>query len=188
MLGPQKLVKIHQEAKKKLPRQFFDSQEAKNDDSGPPRRREPKTGSQKNLIFDDFRTFFDVFWRGFCITSSCLHGTQKMQQKTRLTGWGVIFRESRKSSNDVLKTTFFNEKPIQKRGVPKCAQKPRFSSFFEGPKRLKTDHFEVKIASSTSNGTFLRLLKKFFGLLRKHSILHRFFKDFQAEPGVSDLR
>ena len=41
-----------------------------------------------------------------------------------------------------------------------------FSRLRGGPKRLKTDHFEVKIASSTSNGTFLRLLKKFFGFLK----------------------
>ena len=72
--------------------------------------------------------------------------------------------------------------------LQKRPQKSRFSTFLGGPKRLKTDHFEVKIASSTSNGTFLRLLKKFFGLLRKHSILHRFFKHFQAPHGVSDLR
>ena len=35
MLGPQKLPKDDQEPKKQLPRQFFDSQEAKNDASGP---------------------------------------------------------------------------------------------------------------------------------------------------------
>ena len=32
--APQKLLKIEQEAKKKLPNPFFDSQEAKNDASG----------------------------------------------------------------------------------------------------------------------------------------------------------
>ena len=63
-----------------------------------------------------------------------------------------------------------------------------FSRLRGGPKRLKTDHFEVKNAQSTSNGTFLRVLKKFFGLLKKHKILHRFPKPFQAQDGVSDLR
>ena len=63
-----------------------------------------------------------------------------------------------------------------------------FSRLRGGPKRLKTDHFEVKNAQSTSNGAFLRVLKKFFGLLKKHKILHRFFKHFQAQAGVSDLR
>ena len=47
-------------------------------------------------------------------------------------------------------------------------QKPGFSSFFEGPKRLKTDPFEVKNAQSTLNGTVLTVLKKFFGLLKRH--------------------
>ena len=43
-----------------------------------------------------------------------------------------------------------------------------FSRLRGGPKRLKTDPFEVKNAQSTSNGAFLRVLKKFFGLLKKH--------------------
>ena len=54
MLGPPKMLKIDQDAKKTLPRQFFDSQEAKNDDSGPPRKRRPKTASPKTLILDYF--------------------------------------------------------------------------------------------------------------------------------------
>ena len=62
-----------------------------------------------------------------------------------------------------------------------------FSRLRGGPRRLKTAHFEVKNAQSTSNGTFLRVLKKFFGLLKKHKILHRIFKHFQAQDGVSDL-
>ena len=43
-----------------------------------------------------------------------------------------------------------------------------FSRLRGGPKRLKTDPFEVKNAQATSNGTVLRVLKKFFGLLKKH--------------------
>ena len=62
-----------------------------------------------------------------------------------------------------------------------------FSRLRGGPKRLKTDPFEVKNAQSTSNGAFLRVLGQFFGLLKKHKILHRFFKRFQAQDGVSDL-
>ena len=39
MLGGQKLPKIHQDSKKKVPSPFFDSQEAKNDELDPPPRR-----------------------------------------------------------------------------------------------------------------------------------------------------
>ena len=63
-----------------------------------------------------------------------------------------------------------------------------FSRLRGGPKRLKTGPLEVKNAQSTSNGTFLRVLKKFFGLLKKQKIWHRFFMHFQAQAGVSDLR
>ena len=53
-----------------------------------------------------------------------------------------------------------------------------FRAFWGGPKRLKTDHFEVKIGPSTSNSTFLRVLKKFFGPLEKASFLKQFLKPF----------
>ena len=43
-----------------------------------------------------------------------------------------------------------------------------FSRLRGGPKRLKTDPFELKNAQSTSNGTVLRVFKKFFGLLKGH--------------------
>ena len=43
-----------------------------------------------------------------------------------------------------------------------------FSRLRGGPKRLKTDPFEIKNAQSTSNGTVLRVLKTLFGLLKKH--------------------
>ena len=43
-----------------------------------------------------------------------------------------------------------------------------FSRLRGGPKRLKTGHFEVKNAQSTSKGTVLRVSKKFFGLLKRH--------------------
>ena len=43
-----------------------------------------------------------------------------------------------------------------------------FSRLRGGPKRLKTDYFEVKNAQSTSNGTVLRVLKKFLDLLKRH--------------------
>ena len=43
-----------------------------------------------------------------------------------------------------------------------------FSRLRGGPKRLKTDPFEVKNAQPTANGTVLRVLKKFFGLLKRH--------------------
>ena len=162
MLGPQKLPKNDQEPKKQLPRQFFDSQEAKNDDSGPPRKRRPKTGWPKTWILDDCWLFLNAFLRGFCITCRCWQCVQKVQEKSLFPPMGVVFHSHGKTSNNMLKTTLFHAKSIQKRDRPKYAPKPRFSSFFEGPKRLKTDHFEVKIASSTSNGTILKGFKKLF--------------------------
>ena len=54
-----------------------------------------------------------------------------------------------------------------------------FSRLRGGPKRLKTDPFEVKNAQATSNGTVLRVLKKLFGPLEKAS----FLKQFLNEPG-----
>ena len=59
---------IHQDAKKKLPRQFFDSQEAKNDELGRPPRRSPKTGSPRTWILDDFWSFFAMMFGLFFYT------------------------------------------------------------------------------------------------------------------------
>ncbi len=132
-----------------------------------------------------FGHFLMIFWEGFASHVGAGSVCKKCRKIT-LSAYGVRFPLSRKNLKNMQKTTVFHEKSIPKRDRPKYSQTPRFSSFFEGPKRLKTDHFEVKIASSTSNGTFLRLLKKFLGLLRKHSILHRFFMHFQAPHGVSD--
>ena len=100
MLGPKKLVKNDQEAKKKLRNPIFDSQEAETDDSG------PFLGAKS----------------GFC---------------------------------KIL--------------LPLLAA-AGFSRLRGGPKRLKTDPFEVKNAQSASNGTVLRVLKQFFGLLKRHQI------------------
>ena len=85
-----------------------------------------------------------------------------------------------------------------------------FSRLRGGPKRLKTDPFEVKNAQSTSNGTVLRVLKKLgpfekalnfasiFQSLREASgrppgasgrppgaILERFWLDFGCSGGLS---
>ena len=43
-----------------------------------------------------------------------------------------------------------------------------FSRLRRGPKLVKTDPFEMKNAQPTSNGTVLRVLKKFFVFLKRH--------------------
>ena len=67
------------------------------------------------------------------------------------------FLPSRKDQKNDLKTQILFENAIQKQRRQKSSQKPGLSIFFEGPKRLKTSHFEVEIGLSTSEGRFLRV-------------------------------
>ena len=79
MLGPPKLPKIDQDAKKKVPNLFFDGQEAKKHDFGPLPRRRPQTGSPEAWILEAFGSIFDHFLKKCCFTFKALHGTQKVQ-------------------------------------------------------------------------------------------------------------
>ena len=154
MLGPQKLPKIDQDAKKKVPRQFFDSQEAKNDDSGPPPRRRPRTGSPKGLILYDFWTFFDHFLKDICILLICLRSTQKVHKKQLLPPWVLHFGLSGKNRKMFLKQWFSSEKPFKNRGGKKATKNIDFRGFsrvqkgwkptilkWKSPPQLRTAHF-----------------------------------------------
>ena len=118
MLGPQKLPKNDQEPKKKLPRPFFDSQEAKNDELGPLPRRGSWQVPQKASIFEDLGPLLDHFFKTGCITITCLRGTQKTQQKHESTSslaFGATCKKARKLHK---KPSFFKKKGLEK-GHPK---------------------------------------------------------------------
>ena len=127
--------------------------------------------------------FWAPFSRQVASPSPACGVRKKCSQKHDIQSSLAFGATCKKAKQVHKKTCFLKKKGLEKGHPQKDLKQSRFSTFLGGPKRLKTDHFEVKIASSTSNGTFLRLLKKFFSRLKRHSILHRFFMHFQPGPG-----
>ena len=131
-MGPQKLPKIDQDAKKKVPRQFFDSQEPKNDDSGPTRKKRPKTATPKTWILNDFWSVLNDLLRGFCITRSCWHCTQQLHTKCILPSVGVVFRPFGKSRKTAQKIISFLKKKTSKTEAAKKLPKTSIFEAFRG--------------------------------------------------------
>ena len=141
MLEPQKLPKIDQDAKTIRPRPFFDSQEAKNDDSGPPRKRRPKTASPKTSILDDFWSFLNDFLRGFCITCRCWQCVQKVWKKPFFPPRGVLFHSHGKTLKKHAKNDTFPWKIDPKTRPPKILPKTSIFELFRGSKKAESRPF-----------------------------------------------